>query len=345
ADAKVVSGETNEDVGTFRRREAGGDQALVGIFSAASFQADEKTRLDASARLDWWQLSDGQRLENSLKTGAPLRQDHQDDRDGFEPSASVEMTRQLQDALAARVSAGSAFRLPTLNELHRPFRVRNDIVEANPELDAERFFSIAGGLDWKPVTSLSVNASLFQHWINDAIANVPVTDPAQIQQIFGTLPAGGTGSQRQNVDQAQVRGLEGKVEWLPADVVTLGLAGLWSHTEFSKSTRQPLLKGKPFPQAPDLRLIASGEWQASERISVFAGCEYGASQYDDALATRSISNFTSVRIGASWQVASTMYQIRIENLFDETIQTGLSSDGIRTLASPRSLWIGAEWSF
>ena len=235
--------------------------------------------------------------------------------------------------------------MPTLNELHRPFRVRNDIVEANPNLDPERFFSISGGIDWEPADTVTLNATVFQHWIKDAIANVPVTDPTQIKDIFGTIPAGGTGSQRQNVDQAQVTGIEGKIEWLPVDSVTLGLTGLWSRTDFTKSPEQPLLDGKPFPQAPDLRLIASADWQATECWSFFASCEYGASQYDDALASRSIPDFTTVRIGASCQIGCGIYQIRIENLFDEDIQTGMSSDGIRTYAGPRSLWIGAEWDF
>ena len=345
ADTRFLSGETNETVGAFRTREAGGDQALAGIFGAAAYQADERTRVDASVRLDGWQLTDGRRNETSLSTGAALRTDEQADRDGIEPSASVEVTRQLRDDLAGKISAGTAFRLPTLNELHRPFRVRNDIVEANPDLDAERFFSVEAGLDWEPAESLKMSAVVFQHWISDAIANVPVTDPAQIAEIFGTIPPGGSGSQRQNVEQAQVTGIEGKIEWLPANAVTLGLNALWSHTEFSESADQPLLDGKPFPQAPDLRLIASAEWRATEQISLFAGCEYGASQYDDTLASREISDFTSVRLGASWQVAGAIYQIRIENLLDEEVQTGLSGEGIRTLAAPRSLWIGAEWEF
>ena len=345
ADTRFLSGETNETVGAFRTREAGGDQALAGIFGAAAYQADERTRVDASVRLDGWQLTDGRRNETSLSTGAALRTDEQADRDGIEPSASVELTRQLCDDLAGKISAGTAFRLPTLNELHRPFRVRNDIVEANPDLDAERFFSVEAGLDWEPAENLKMSAVVFQHWISDAIANVPVTDPAQIAEIFGTIPPGGSGSQRQNVEQAQVTGIEGKIEWLPANAVTLGLNALWSHTEFSESADQPLLDGKPFPQAPDLRLIASAEWRATEQISLFAGCEYGASQYDDALASREISDFTSVRLGARWRVAGAIYQIRIENLLDEEIQTGLSGEGIRTLAAPRSLWIGAEWEF
>jgi outer membrane receptor protein involved in Fe transport len=344
-DTRFVSGETNENAGTFRTREAGGDQAFEGIFAAAGYQPDDLTQIDASVRLDAWQLTDGRRLETSLVDGSSLRAEFPEDRDGLEPSASVELTRELTKDLEARVSAGSAFRLPTLNELYRPYRVRNDVVEANSDLEAERFISIEGGIAWTPAENFTVSGSVFHHWISDAIANVPVTDAAEITEIFGVLPPGGTGSQKRNVDEAQVTGIEGRVEWSPADSITLGLNGLWSETEFSDSPDQPLLEGKPFPQAPDLRLIASGEWRASERVSFFGGVEYGSSQFDDALATRTIPDYTSVRIGASWRMAGALWQARIENLLDEQIETGLSSDGLRTVAAPRSLWLGAEWEF
>ncbi len=345
ADARFVTGETNEDVGTFRRREAGGEQAFVGIFTAAGFRPDAATAVDASLRLDAWQLTDGRRIEIAPLTGLPLRTDYQEDRDGIEPSAALELTRDLRRDLKAHISLGSGFRLPTLNELHRPFRVRNDIVEANPELDPERFFSMEGGVDWKPTATFEMRAAMFHHWISDAIANVPVTDPAEIAAIFGFIPPGGTASQRRNVDEARVLGLQADLEWRPRDGVALGLAGIWSETEFTESSDQPLLDGKPFPQAPDLRLIASAEWRVTEPFTVFAGAEYGASQFDDALATREIPDYTSVRIGASWQTVSAIYQVRVENLFGEEIQTGLSGDGIRTYAAPRSIWLGAEWRF
>jgi outer membrane receptor protein involved in Fe transport len=223
--------------------------------------------------------------------------------------------------------------------------VRNDIVEANPALDPERFFSLEGGVTWKPVGNVSLTTAVFHHWISDAIANVPVTDPTEIADIFGTIPLGGTGAQRRNVGQARVYGVEAGMEWLPVEDVTFDLRGLWSQTEFSESPDQPLLKGKPFPQAPELRLIASGEWRATERLSLFAGWEYGSSQFDDALAQRTIPDYHSVRIGASWRVKKAIVQVRVENLFNEQIQTGLSGDGIRTVAAPRSLWLGVEWRF
>jgi outer membrane cobalamin receptor len=344
-DTRLLSGETNENVGTFRRREAGGKQDFLGVFGMAEHRLDALTDLNASARLDAWWLRDGHRTETSLATGNTLRDEDQDDRDGIEPSASIELTRQIREDLEAGISTGSGFRLPTLNELHRPFRVRNDIVEANPSLDPERFISIEASLEWRANDDLTASASVFHHWIKDTIANVPVTDPVEIKEIFGTIPPGGSGSIRRNVDEARVAGIEAKIDWQPHEQVEFNLAALWSQTRFNESTQQPLLEGKPFPQAPELRLMAGAEWRPVDAVSVFAGMEYGSSQYDDALAQRSIADYTSVRIGASWRVGNAIYQIRIDNLLDEEIQTGLGSDGIRTLAAPRSVWFGAEWAF
>jgi outer membrane receptor for ferrienterochelin and colicin len=142
-----------------------------------------------------------------------------------------------------------------------------------------------------------------------------------------------------------VAGLEGSAEWLPHESVTLALRGLWSKTEFASSPDQPLLEGKPFPQSPDLRIIADAEWRALEGVSLFGRVEYGASQFDDALATRLISDYTSVRLGVVRKIGDATLQVRIENLFDEEIVTGLSSNGLRTLAAPRSLWVSLEWDF
>lgn len=351
ADFRQIDGATNEDAafigGRFtRRRHAGGEQGLAGVFVAAAYETDAKTRIDASLRGDAWRLEDGRRMETSLVTGLPLRTDLQPDRDGVEPSFALAISHPLTADLQAGLSAGTSFRLPTLNELHRPFRVRNDIVEANAALDPERFYSVEGTLDWHAADRLKFDAAVFHHWIRDAIANVPVTDPAQIAAVFGTLPAGGSGSQRQNVDEARVSGVEAGVEWEPRAEWTFGVNGIWSETEFTGSPRQPLLEGKPFPQAPDLRLVASADWRVLECLVFFAGYEYGSHQFDDALAARRIPSYTSATLGARWQATENlMLHARVDNLFDTEIATGLSTDGIRTIAGPRALWVGAEWEF
>ena len=93
-------------------------------------------------------------------------------------------------------------------------------------------------------------------------------------------------------------------------------------------------------------MIASTDWHATERLSFSASYEYGSYQYDDALAARRIPSYTSASIGANWQARDDlMFTARVDNLFDKEIATGLSSDSIRTIGAPRSLWVGAEWSF
>jgi len=345
ADFRWLSGETNEDVGTFRRREAGGEQWFAGVFVGSAWQMSERDRIHINARADEWTITEGRRIETKLSSGVLESEEHYEDRDGFEPSASLEWLHEMPSDVESRVALGSGFRLPTLNELYRPFRVRNDIIEANADLDPERFLNAEAGLDWRANEEWKFGAAVFHHWISDAIANVPVTDPKKLKDLFPTLPSSGTGSIRDNVDEARVAGLEGSAEWLPHESVTLAVRGLWSKTEFASSPDQPLLEGKPFPQSPDLRVIADAEWRALEGVSLFGGVEYGALQFDDALATREISDYTSVRVGVMRKIGDATLQVRIENLFDEEVVTGLSSNGLRTLAAPRSLWASLEWDF
>lgn len=351
ADVRHLSGATHEDAtfsgGRFtRRREAGGEQTLAGIFITGGYEPDRKTRIDASLRGDFWSLNAARRLEHSRITGLPLRTDRPPDRDGWEPSASLGFRRELIDRLTASASLGTSYRLPNLNELHRPFRVRNDIVEANPGLDPERFYSAEIGLEWKPLGCLTANVAVFHHTIRDAIANVPVTDPAEIAAIFGSIPAGGSGSQRRNVDEARVTGVQSGVEWRPRDDFKTRLDAIWTDTEFTRSKNQPLLEGQAFPQAPELRVIAGAEWQATDRLGFSAGVEYGSEQFDDALGQRRIPDYWTARLGATWQIAKGLTAFaRIENLFDQEIGTGLSSDGIRSIGTPRTLWTGLDWEF
>ena len=336
ADFRWLSGETNEDVGIFRRREAGGEQFLAGVFLGSAWRMSERDRFNINARADQWMIDEGRRIETSLASGALLREERYEDRDGVESSVSLEWIHQMSRDVESRVALGSGFRLPTLNELYRPFRVRDDIVEANADLDPERFLNAEAGLDWRANDEWKFGAAVFHHWVSDAVANVPVTPRS---------PSGGTISLRDNVDEARVAGLEGSAEWLPHESVTLAVRGLWSKTEFASSPDQPLLEGKPFPQSPDLRIIADAKWRALDDVTLFGGVEYGASQFDDALATRVIPDYTSVRLGVMRKIGNATLQVRIENLFDEEIVTGLSSNRLRTLAAPRSLWASLEWDF
>ena len=157
------------------------------------------------------------------------------------------------------------------------------------------------------------------------------------------MPAGGTVSQRRNVDEARVWGAETKARWRPEERIELRLAWLYTHTEFTESGRQPLLEGRPFPQAPNHRVVAGIDLRPDDRWQIFADLEYGSSQFDNTLATRRLGSWWTTRLGASYQATDDLsIHARIENLFDQEITTGLSSNGLRSIGTPRTFWLGVE---
>ena len=107
-----------------------------------------------------------------------------------------------------RAAAYSGFRPPTLNELYRPFRVGNDVTEANAELVPERLYGAeigaggsAGIVDW--------SATAFYNRLADAVTNVTLGfGPARQLPVAGFIPAGGVLLQRQNVGAVNAYGLE-----------------------------------------------------------------------------------------------------------------------------------------
>lgn len=351
ADLRYLRGETNENAGFvngafLRRRRAGGEQSTGGLFARTEYRMESGTSLDASARVDFWMLHEGQRIERRPSTGALLRNERFADRHGLEPSLSLALKHPVSDAVRLSLSGGTSFRLPTINELYRPFRVRSDITEANPGLEAERFFSLAAGAEWSPSDEFSLGVDLFHHWIHDAIANVPITDPAEAAAIAGFVPPGGTVAQRRNVEQARTWGLEARARWEPSARWALTLTYLLAQSEFTDSPDQPLLEGNRFPQSPQHRVVAGVESNPLEALRLFAQVDFGSSQYDDALERRRLASWWSTRVGAQFDLSENLsVSARIENLFDEEITTGLSSSGLRSLGTPRSCWLNLRYGF
>src|SRR5690606_7581985 len=87
------------------------------------------------------------------------------------------------------------FRLPTLNELYRPFTVFPVRTEANAALTPEKLKGVEAGVDFTPLPGLTLAATAFYNRLDDAIANV--TDPANPNL-----------RQRRNVDAVIAKGVE-----------------------------------------------------------------------------------------------------------------------------------------
>ncbi|HEX8381089.1 MAG TPA: TonB-dependent receptor, partial [Allosphingosinicella sp.] len=211
-DGRLTEGETREryafvsGVGT-RGRVAGGETRTIGGFAEAAWTTDSVT-LTAGGRLDRWTISDGRLNERVLATGATLTDTAFRDRSGWEPTGRAGVAWRAGDGVTVRGAAYLGWRLPTLNELYRPFRVGTDATAANAGLAPERLQGVEAGLDWRPAPRARIAFTAFANRLTGAIANVTLgRGPGNFPGV-GFVAAGGDYRQRQNLESIDAKGLE-----------------------------------------------------------------------------------------------------------------------------------------
>jgi vitamin B12 transporter len=216
SDWRRVRGETNE-LFTYvagrptRGREAGGTSDTLGAFAEASATLGRLT-LTGGGRVDRWSIRKGRLIERTLATGALLRNEIAPDRSGWEGTGRAGL------ALAAglvtlRAAAYLGWRLPTLNELYRPFRVGADATAANAALSPERVRGVEIGVDWDIGDAFQLRATAFTNRLSKAIANVSLGIGPGVFPGVGFVAAGGTYRQRQNLDAIHSNGVELDASW------------------------------------------------------------------------------------------------------------------------------------
>jgi outer membrane receptor for ferrienterochelin and colicin len=186
-----------------------------------------------------------------------------------------------------------------------------------------------------------LRTGVFQYWIDDAIANVRTAAPVGV-----FVPSGGSYNQRQNVDSATVFGWENRLEYTATDTLTFALNYLYTQAEFEDSKVQSELEGKSFPQVPTHKATASVDYKINQQLLLFGSIEYGSSQYDDPLNDRKLPDYMTGQVGASYQLTNAVRLVgRVDNLADATVITGERSNGVRSIAPGRSLWLSVwiDW--
>ncbi len=132
-----------------RGRVAGGETSTLGAFAEAGWEQGALT-LTAGGRLDRWRIADGSLRERTLATNALLTDASFPDRSGWEPTARAGLAWRAAAPITMRAAAYLGWRLPTLNELYRPFRVGADATAANAALAPERLRGVEAGLEFRP---------------------------------------------------------------------------------------------------------------------------------------------------------------------------------------------------
>ena len=339
ADLRWVEGETREDFllsgGRFtRRRFAGGEQTFAGVFVSHDRALPGALRGSAALRFDGWTLRDGHRRELDLTTLLPTRNDRFADLDGSAVSPRLGLTLPLASDLRARSAVYRAFRVPTLNEFHRPFRVGNVNTEANPALRDETVTGLEAGFDFHR-GAWHLAGTVFHHALDDAIANVTLSrTPTLVSR------------QRRNLDAVRVRGLEWSARWTPVAAISLFFDVLWNDARVREAREQPSLTGQRLAQVPRHTITGGLTWNAPAHVTVDVRARHAGAQFEDDENTLRLAPAAVADVQVSRPLSAHLDGfLAIENLADARVETGRSADGLVTYDAPRRFRAGvkARW--
>jgi len=332
ADVRWVGGETDEGVFNnnvfLRNRVAGGDQLFAGLYVQDVWTLGRQLELVGSVRGDYWRSYDGFRRDTPPPAGIPPRQTFADV-DYVIPSPRLAALFHAIPGTDLEASVYQGFRVPTLNEQYRVFRVRNDVTVANAGLEPERMTGGEIGVRqrWAP---LDVRVTGFWNEVTDQILNVTQA------RALPDCPAGTTCRQRQNVELTRIRGVETEVEIRPLPRWRVLLSHTYSDARVVESLRQPALQGKRLAQVPDHVVTLGIRWDNPAWVNVAANVRYVGRQFEDDLNTLPLNPFTTVDLQLSRPLAKWAdVFLAFENLTGETYAVQRTSDGIVTIGTPR----------
>ncbi len=325
-----------------RDRVAGGHTSTLGAFAEASWESGPLT-LTGGARLDHWRIANGRLRERTLATGALLADTIFPDRAGREPTARAGIALRAAAPLTFRAAAYLGWRLPTLNELYRPFRVGIDATAANAALSPERLRGVEAGIDLRPAPWAQIRFTLFANRLTDAVANVTLGQGPGTFPGVGFVTAGGAFRQRQNIDALESRGVELEAN-LSLGRFRLTAGYSFADAEVSASGPAAPLDGLRPAQTARHSLTASIAWQGPRGFHASAGLRYVSAQDEDDRNAQRIPDALTLDAAASIPISRTLsLETRAENLTGEEVVAGISGTGIVERATPRTLWLGLRW--
>nr|WP_235890334.1 TonB-dependent receptor [Sandaracinobacter neustonicus] len=302
------------------RRQAGGQQLSAGLFAEDDWTLGELV-LTGGARLDHWAIRDGH-YESHNAAGVPTQSEQFANRQDWRLSGRAGLLWHATGALSLRAAAYSNHRLPTLNELYRPFVVFPVTTQANAALKPEVLQGIEAGVEFQPLPTMRLALTAFDNRLKDAIANVTIAPNLR---------------QRRNVEAIHARGLEatGTLAFGAFD-----LSGSLALTHSRVRADGTAMDGLRPAQTPELMLSATAGWRPAEGTTLSATLRHTGRQYEDDLQTDSLPAATTLDLfGQLPLTTGVSLYARAENLFDANVFTR-NVGGSLDLGTPRTLWVG-----
>ena len=317
SDLRIADGEAEEDVlsrftgAVTATRIAGGTTRDIGLFA------------DADANLGKLLLTAGARADRSTITNGRFRSGTTDTR--FADRASWSVTGRGGALLdlgrgSLRATAYSGLRLPTLNELYRPFVVFPVTTQANAALRLETVRGAEVGASFDAIANVHFAATLFRNVLRHAIANVTIAPNLR---------------RRDNVDAIVSSGveLEATARHHGFDLAT---SFAWNDARVRQSGSS--LDRKRPAQTPRAAASATLGW-SDDTTRVAATLRHVGKQFEDDLNVDRLPPATTVDFVARHAISRAVtIGLRAENLFDAKVVTRNQS-GSQDLGTPRTLWL------
>jgi outer membrane receptor protein involved in Fe transport len=333
ADYRRADGELQEEaISAFtglvtERRRAGGATSNLGLFIEDDWQIGPLL-LNGGLRADRTSITGGFFTAVSA-AGVPvstlIAPDRSDWALSWRAGAKVNATRRLD----IRAAAYTGLRLPTLNELYRPFVVFPVTTQANAALENERLEGFEIGLEWQPVNALVLSVTAFDNEVENAIANVTIAPNLR---------------RRENLPAITARGIEAS---LAAKLGTVSLDGslAWTDAKVRGEGTSAELDGNRPAQTPEFAATLTLGWQPAPGWQVAGTLRHTSAQFEDDREVDSLAPATTIdAFLAAPLVGKLSVVARAENLTDEQIITR-NQGGSIDLGVPRTFWLGLRYGF
>jgi len=224
-------------------------------------------------RYERWRASNGDNTSRSTTVNSTIFQPDRDFK-GFSPKASVSWI--ADKGLTVRLSAGKAYRTPTVGELYQTTSVGTLLTNPNPSLKPEQASSVELAIEKRDAMG-GVRVSLFSEVVKDAL--IP------------QLNAATSTTYVQNVDRTRARGVEvvaDRQNILPGVDVSANVTYVDAIT--SRDTVFPAAVGKLLPSVPHWKGSAVVSWRATPKLTLSAAARFASRNYANLANDDTVGN-------------------------------------------------------
>ncbi|HEX3675077.1 MAG TPA: TonB-dependent receptor [Rhizomicrobium sp.] len=346
-DLRVDAGQSKELYGystvldefTMNRR-SGGLETVGGLYGEGAYDTDDWL-LTLGVRGDYWSTAQGHLVQSLRSTGAVTLDDDFAGKDGVLPTARGGARYNFDGGFFGgeylRAAVYDGFRIPTLNELYRPFRVGNVTTSANAALKPEKLAGteIGWGGD---LGAVQWNTTLFWNRLHDAIANV-TTAPNQLQ--------------RQNAGDVNALGFEGDVAWHLDDSFILHSAISMTDARVRSADHDPQIDGNRPAQAPTTTITGAATWIPVTPLHLDADLHWESTRFEDDQNTLRLGSAFVLDLRATWlfrddfAAYAAVYNAANANVVTgetSTIGTPPNQKEVESLGQPRTFEIGLTYT-